>query len=1230
MDRVISVILLVLIASLHAPSVFAQVYQWEYRNPNNPSLGKRESLRLAPGGATARLDFESGLHGLDLTRAYLAGADLAEFRVRSTILDDAYLADANLYKLQGDGLTARGADFLGADLRRAQLFKADLSGSSLRGTDLSSASMSRAVLSDADLTDANIQGARLSGTTLLGLTAQQLYSTASYGTGDLGAIEFHGDDLRGWDFSQVSLRGANLGATQLEGANFSEAHIKDAQLFRSNLTSEQLYSTASYQARELGLVNLSEMDLRGWDFSGVSMIQARFEYSDLSDAVFDGADLTNAALDRGYDEIVGTSFRKANLSNARLATNRGWRQIDFTGANLTNARVSRIADSTLDDAIIRGAELYWMTGADSILENIYSTASYKSGDMRDVVLAGNDLTGADFRGIDLSGADLFQANLENADLRGAVAADARFGSHHDHGRPLIGTQFDRAILHGARFHYRTMTDVSFRNADLSHAEFRNSVAGADLTDAIIFGISLADPTRTLRFTEQQLYSTASYKNRNLGPIQLKGDFQGWDFRGQDMNGASFQERSQLSGAMWEGANLTGASFIKSDMPDTDFRSVVLKEIEFRATDIPRADFRDSTLWRASFTGGAAVESRFDGAKWKNGHAVRVDFSGTSFVNADLRGTHFSGNNLSDVDFAQADIRRAGFLDDHDSRTLDFSQLKVTRSYQDSDLSGVQLKSVDTPNEDFSDFTMPRFEFKHGDMSRSDFSRANLAGAKFESADLSGVTFADADLTGAHFSNLQGIRSADFTNATVKGANFEGVIGFTPWALYTTKSYRERDLGSINLSSNVMANANFEGQDLTGAKFRNVDLTDARFSDAVITGATFSGPRVFGFTPPQLYSTRSYQEQNLKGVDFSELDLTGWDFASQDLTAAVFFCGNLTNAQFTDAVLEDANIMHAILTGADFTGADLTGANLSGAKGFSVTESTITRNMVWPNRSIRGFDLQAGETRVFEPMIKDYHVFDTFRVDEEATLTMSVISGRDVSMLIVSPEATVDLGGVFRIEYTANDYRSLRDRGNWPKHLRLFYWRTELEPDNRFDEVYVPVGTLWNLDELYTTGVAKFLKLGEWGDLVVDDELNAADIDLLSRLLTDEWMPTELEFFQLDLNVDGLLDGRDRQTWVEDLALTSFGDANLDGEVGLADFVAVSAHYGQAGGWSQGDFDGDGMVSWPDFVLLSHNYGVTSELAAVPEPSGAAFLLPIVLAVGSLRERRHPLGSRKSC
>ena len=81
--------------------------------------------------------------------------------------------------------------------------------------------------------------------------------------------------------------------------------------------------------------------------------------------------------------MVRTNLTDADLTDARL-----------TDANMGGAI---IAGARLENALIAGANLTTMTPGGFTKEQLYSTASYRNGNLRDVALDGNDLSGWDFR-----------------------------------------------------------------------------------------------------------------------------------------------------------------------------------------------------------------------------------------------------------------------------------------------------------------------------------------------------------------------------------------------------------------------------------------------------------------------------------------------------------------------------------------------------------------------------------------------------------------------------------------------------------------------------------------------------------------------------------------------------------------------------------------------------------------------------------------------------------------
>lgn len=297
------------------PTGRADIYQWEYVNPADPSQGKQQSTTLAPDGAGVDAVPNADLTSRNLTMAYLVGKDLT------------------------------GAYFTGATLSNADLSQTNLTGAYLYA----------ATLTDTNFTGAEVRGAGFSRSvyccdpcgpcqTGTGITFAQLSSTASYQAHDLAGIGLGDHNLGGWNFAEQNLANASFGNAWLAGANLSRANLAnasfyiarlpDANLSQANLTNvyfvsaeltgadftgalvrgadfsrnflspfggpgltpAQLYSTASYQARDLTGIGFEFRDLSGWNFAGQNLANASFGQATLSSANFTAADARGASL----------------------------------------------------------------------------------------------------------------------------------------------------------------------------------------------------------------------------------------------------------------------------------------------------------------------------------------------------------------------------------------------------------------------------------------------------------------------------------------------------------------------------------------------------------------------------------------------------------------------------------------------------------------------------------------------------------------------------------------------------------------------------------------------------------------------------------------------------------------------------------------------------------------------------------------------------------------------
>jgi hypothetical protein len=98
-----------------------------------------------------------------------------------------------------------------------------------------------------------------------------------------------------------------------------------------------------------------------------------------------------------------------------------------------------------------------------------------------------------------------------------------------------------------------------------------------------------------------------------------------------------------------------------------------------------------------------------------------------------------------------------------------------------------------------------------------------------------------------------------------------------------------------------------------------------------------------------------------------------------------------------------------------------------------------------------------------------------------------------------------------------------------------------------------------------------------------------------------------------------------------LMYTWYGDANLDGQVNIADFNTLATNFGTASGvnWQTGDFNYDGSVNLLDLNAIASNFGASPIAGAappalgtlVPEPASISVLLAGSAAIMARRRRK---------
>ena len=491
-----------------------------------------------------------------------------------------------------------------------------------------------------------------------------------------------------------------------------------------------------------------------------------------------------------------------------------------------------------------------------------------------------------------------------------------------------------------------------------------------------------------------------------------------NYDGQDVSGKDFSGKSHKNSS-WVSSTASGTIFSTSEnatsYSNSDFTGAYLKNANFKDAILSNTDFTDAIVEGANFnysspiTSGSKLntEQLYSTASYKN-----KNLTGCGFANIDLTKCNFTGINLTNVvftatrlagcDFTDAIIEGASFAAT-ESKGFDQEQLYSTASYKNKNLRGVSFGNNDLFH----------------------ISYKNLFGWNFTGQDLTNADFSYSLISGIFHSNST--RSIILTDAIIEGANFEGLqtdgdskYGISAEQLYSTASYKNKNLTGIKFGDNYMVGFDFTGQNMTnvsfwGAELNNADFTNAnltnvdfRFSDisnanfdnAIIEGAYLSDIRT-----NQLYSTASYKEKNLKGVTFSDyIYLDGADFTGQ----------NLMNANFVSLTLTDT----------DFTKADLRGGTMK-------SNYVITKNTIMGDGRIKDFSMVSSDDsfsiRKYTPAAEGGEMISA-KISEAAAISggaaLTLENGAELEVLNAA-DLTVENGSSIIINTDADSSTSFK-------------------------------------------------------------------------------------------------------------------------------------------------------------------------------------------------------------
>jgi uncharacterized protein YjbI with pentapeptide repeats len=277
--------------------------------------------------------------------------------------------------------------------------------------------------------------------------------------------------------------------------------------------------------------DLTELDLAGFDFSGVNLREAILEGTSFFRANLSGADLTGAVL-------AGANLQEANCAGAKFTgadLTEGWLVCtNFVGVELTAADLTKSTG--------RGANF---TGANA------SETIFEEADLSEAIFAKADLTSADLGKARLHRTDFSQANLTDASLeqtwgrqvkaRGAIlrkirGANAQFSEGDFREVQAQESVWQFAQLYRANFAGARLDGAEFSVSYLSRATFD----GAEMRAACLDGANL----RRACLRRANLF-TASLTKANLSNA---------DFNEANLFGATLMDTT-IHQTNWHGANL---------------------------------------------------------------------------------------------------------------------------------------------------------------------------------------------------------------------------------------------------------------------------------------------------------------------------------------------------------------------------------------------------------------------------------------------------------------------------------------------------------------------------------------------------------------------------------------------------------------------------------------------------------------------------------------------------
>ena len=279
---------------------------------------------------------------------------------------------------------------------------------------------------------------------------------ASFSKLDMQGIDFSGRDLSMASFDSCDMRGCRFGGSRLEGSMFTACDLAGADLSGS-LSERTIFDRCQlagvhYAKTVLLMVSFTECNLTGTDFTASTLKMVNLRGGTIKEALF------------GQTRIELSTLLEVDCAGLR-----------FEGTLFLRSMLEKCC---LDGVIFSGIEtdslfLHACTGERVRFENstLFRLRIGEKCLMPGIVMARSKIGQGYFRNANLRGASFPASSFNATTFDGCDLSDADFRMV-----PLIGCQFPKSCLDGARLTQANLFKGSLRKAQL----VKTSLVGANL------------------------------------------------------------------------------------------------------------------------------------------------------------------------------------------------------------------------------------------------------------------------------------------------------------------------------------------------------------------------------------------------------------------------------------------------------------------------------------------------------------------------------------------------------------------------------------------------------------------------------------------------------------------------------------------------------------------------------------------------------------------------------